>query len=135
MAPTNSPRHALIERAVITLGKRNETTMVLWHKMAIVLSRIIGDAGFESMFFRNLDQLESSFPWLVVVRDSSPRAMDHLEACLSAHPGVEAEAASTTLLIQFTDTLNHLIGELVTNRILRSAWGTLALDDAPEQVK
>jgi len=134
MAPTKSPRHALIERAVITLGKRNETSIVLWHKLAIVLSQIIGDAGFESMFFRNLDQLEAPFQWLVVVGDARPKAIDHLAACLSARAGVEAEAASTCLLIHFTDRLNQLIGELVTNRILRSAWGTLALDDAQEQI-
>ena len=44
----------------------------------------------------------------------------------------EAEQASLDLLNLFTDTLILLIGELVTNRILLAAWGTLAVDEAPE---
>ena len=132
-APLNLQQHALIERAVRALNRRNDTSLVLWSTMATALGKIIGDAGFESLFFRSLYQFEVRYPWMAVCERNSVRSIDHLTTCLATQPLAEAEAASTALLINFTDTLNVLIGELVTNRILVAAWGSLAVDDVPEQ--
>ena len=128
-------RHAMIERAVLVLGKRGESSLILWTGMAAALSKIIGDLGFESLFFRSLHELETRHPWLGADHLPDTSSIDHLAALLATRACEEAEAASTALLIIFADTLNLLIGEFVTNRILRSAWGTLAVDDVPEPSK
>jgi hypothetical protein len=135
MAPIDLPRHMMIKRAILALGKRNETSLALWTRMATALAQIIGDAGFESLFFRSLHQIEAHHPWLAASTDASIKSIDHLAACLATREDADSEEVSTALLIIFTDTLNLLIGELVTNRILLAAWGTLAVDDVPEQLK
>ena len=132
-APPHFSQHAFIKRAVLTLGQRNETSLVLWNTMATALGNVIGDAGFESLFFRSLYQFEARYPWIAACNHDGMRSVAHLNACLATQPLSDAEEASTALLLDFTDTLTVLIGELVTNRILQAAWGSLAADDVPEQ--
>jgi hypothetical protein len=133
-APLDPQQHAWIERAVVALGQRNDTSLALWRAMATALGKIIGEAGFESLFFRTLYQFEARYPWMAAC-SRNVRSIDHLVACLATQPLAQAEEASTALLIDFTATLNVLIGELVTSRILLAAWGSLAVDDVPEQSK
>lgn len=133
MAPPDLERHALIEHAVLQLGKRGASSLALWTAMATALGEIIGVAGFDSLFFRSLHQAEKRYPWLVAPVQASTGSVDQLSALLATRPFDDAESASIALLIIFTDTLNLLIGELITNRILLAAWGTLAVNDAPEQ--
>ena len=134
-APLTLPRHATIQRAVAALAARGDSSLVLWAGMATALSKIIGDAGFESLFLRSLYQLQPRYPWLVADSVASTHAIDRFAALLATREVQESEQASTELLIIFTDTLNLLIGELVTNRILLAAWGTLVPDAAPESPK
>lgn len=133
IAPPHSLQHALIKRAVLTLGLRDETSLALWNTMATALGKGIGDAGFESLFFRSLYQFEALYPWMAACNHDGMRSVAHLTACLATQPLPDAEEASIALLLDFTDTLTVLIGELVTNRILQAAWGSLAADDVPEQ--
>jgi len=135
MAPDDLPRHTMIRRVVLLLGERNETSLALWTKLATALAQIIGDSGFESLFFRSLHQIAAQHPWLAASSDASVTSIVHLSACLATRDNVESEDVSASLLIIFTDTLNLLIGELVTNRILHAAWGTLVVIDVPEQPK
>lgn len=134
-APSNSQRHAMIERAVLVLGQRGESSVTLWTAMATVLNGVIGDQGFESLFFRCLHELASRHPWLTAQHHAATGAIEHLSAVLATRDADEAENVSAALLIIFTETLNLLIGEPVTNRILLSAWGTLAVDAVPEPSK
>jgi hypothetical protein len=129
-APPPFQRHQLRARAMRTLNRRQQSSLVLWQTLALALGKIIGEQGFESLFFRCVYQSEATFPWLVSNVDA--KAVDHLAACLATRDPAEAEQASLELLNLFTDTLILLIGELVTNRILLSAWGTLAVDEVPE---
>lgn len=131
MTATPLPRHELRARAMRTINLRHQSTLVLWQALAVALGKIIGEQGFESLFFRCVYQSEQAYPWLAGHADGS-RAMDHLAARLATVDPLEAEQASLNLLDLFTDTLIVLIGELVTNRILLAAWGTLAVEDAPE---
>lgn len=125
-------RHQLRARAMRTLNRRHQTSLVLWQSLALGLGKIIGEQGFESLFFRCVYQSEAAFPWLTAEAGASAKAVDHLAACLATRAPMEAEHASLELLNLFTDTLIMLIGELVTNRILLAAWGTLAVDEVPE---
>jgi len=126
------PRHVLRARAMRTLNRRQESSLVLWQALAVALGKIIGEQGFESLFFRCVYQSEAAFPWLAAAAVPGARAIDHLGAALATRDPAQAEQASLDLLNLFTDTLILLIGELVTNRILLAAWGTLAEDEAPE---
>lgn len=129
-APPPFQRHHLRARAMRTLNRRQQSSLVLWQSLALALGKIIGDQGFESLFFRCVWQSEAAYPWLASHVDA--KAIDHLAACLATRDPAQAEQASLELLNLFTDTLILLIGELVTNRILLAAWGTLAVDDVPE---
>lgn len=129
-APTAFQRHDLRARAMRTLNRQQQSSLVLWQSLALALGKIIGEQGFESLFFRCIYQSEAAYPWLAGNADA--RALDHLAACLATRETAEAEQASLELLNLFTDTLILLIGEIVTNRILLAAWGTLAVDDVPE---
>jgi len=129
-APPPFERHQLRARAMRTVHRRQQSSLVLWQSLALALGKIIGDQGFESLFFRCVYQSEAAYPWLASNVDA--KAIDHLAACLATRDPAQAEHASLELLNLFTDTLIMLIGELVTNRILLAAWGTLAVDDVPE---
>lgn len=134
-APPILQRHAAIKHAVSVLAARGESSLVLWYRLAPALGKIIGDTGFESMLIRCLYQVEVNHPWLAFDHHAGAKSIDHLAACLATRELAESEAISTSLLLIFTDTLNALIGELVTNRILLAAWGTLAVEDVPEPSK
>ena len=129
-APPPFQRHQLRAHAMRTLHRRQQSSLVLWRSLALSLGKIIGDQGFESLFFRCVYQSEATFPWLVSKVDA--KAIDHLTACMAKRDPAQAEQASLELLNLFTDTLILLIGELVTNRILLAAWGKLAVDEVPE---
>lgn len=135
MTATPLQRHQLRARAMRTLNRRNQSTLVLWQALALALGKIIGEQGFESLFFRCVYQSEEACPWLAADDAAGTRALDHLAARLATREPAEAEQASLNLLNLFTDTLILLIGELVTNRILLTAWGTLAVEEAPESTQ
>lgn len=131
-ATSQLQRHQLRTRAIRNLNRCDQSTLLLWQALAAALGKIIGEQGFESLFFRCVYQCEADSPWLTADITASTRAMAHLAARLATREPHEAEQASLALLNLFTDTLIVLIGELVTNRILVAAWGSLAADDAPE---
>lgn len=96
----------------------------LWEQMATQIISIVGEAGFNSLYTRSVFLTQSSFPWLAAAALSQP---DHrfaqLETNLAGQTPEQASAASSLLLITFTDILAALIGEQLTTSILRSAWG------------
>ncbi len=110
-------------------------TMRRWRRLSLALSAIIGEHGFASLYARCLHQTASAFPWIT---QSSPQpaesAFVRLAADLHARTDSEAAAACDALLTIFIDTLIVLLGELLTNRILRAAWDDDVADAAgPEQ--
>ena len=134
-APSPMTRLQLRASAMRTLNRRQQSSLLLWQSLALALGKIIGEQGFESLFFRSVYQSEATFPWLSTDVGAHTKAVDHLAACLATRDPAQAELASLELLTLFTDTLILLIGELVTNRILLTAWGTLAVEDVPEPPK
>lgn len=127
------PQHMLIKHAVSALGRREETSLALWNTMATALGNVIGDAGFESLFFRSIYKFEARYPWMAACDRNEVSSITYLTACMATQPFDEAEEASIALLIEFTDTLNVLIGELITNRILRAAWEWAVENNVAEQ--
>lgn len=122
----------MIELAVRRLPDAHaDVSILLWEGLATELRVIIGERGFESLYARSLFRAGADFPWLA---PHSPQvagdAFKQLALRLKGREPAEAQAASAALLNIFTDTLILLIGELLTNSILRNAWGDDAVNNA-----
>ena len=132
MAMTDQQRHQMIERAVSRLSQTHaDASIVLWRRLAEELAVIIGERGFSSLYARSLNQAALQYPWLAPhPPKASPDAFTLLASSLKARAPEDAQAASGTMLNIFIDTLIILIGELVTNSILRTAWGDDVVNSA-----
>ncbi len=130
-------RHQKI-RSLVALHPENVASVAntLWGQMATQIISIVGEAGFNSLYTRSVFLTQSSFPWLAAAALSQP---DHrfaqLETNLAGQTPEQATAASSLLLITFTDILATLIGEPLTTGILHSAWGNDASNIAGKELK
>lgn len=115
----------MIEQAVRHLHDAPaDSSLVLWQRLAAELRVIIGERGFESLYARSLYRAGAAYPWLEPHPPlTAEAAFKLLAARLHVRAPDEAQAASAALLNIFTDTLILLIGDLLTNTILRTAWG------------
>ncbi|MDL2357247.1 MAG: hypothetical protein QFF03_18485 [Pseudomonadota bacterium] len=124
MASTDQLRHHMIERAVHRPPSGHDNTIALWETLADALSAIIGERAFAALYARSLHATARRFEWLA---PHAPGARaDHfrlLAAVLRLRAPADAQTASAALLNTFIDTLIALIGDLLTNSILRTAWG------------
>ena len=132
METSNLLRHQIIKRLKAQPpGKVADVAINLWEQMATQIISIIGEGGFNSLYARSIFLTQSTFPWLAT-GSLSPQT-DHrfakLKISLEGQTPAQASEANSLLLITFTDILASLIGEQLTIRILRSAWG----DDASEK--
>ncbi|MBC7454420.1 MAG: hypothetical protein H7335_12075 [Massilia sp.] len=132
MPMSDQQRHQMIERAVRPLSQEHaDASVVLWGSLAAELSAIIGERGFASLYSRSLNQAGARFAWLAPHPPmASPDAFRLLASNLKTRAPAEAHAVNSAMLNIFIDTLIILIGELVTNNILRSAWGDDVVNDA-----
>jgi hypothetical protein len=96
-----------------------------WEQIATQIISIIGEGGFIALYIRSAFLTQSTFPWLPA-NSLSPQTdarFTVLKNCLEAQTPAQAIAANSLLLITLTDILASLIGEDLTTRILRLAWG------------
>lgn len=131
-ARTDQHRHQMVERAVRShMQAHTDVSMVLWERLAAELALIIGDRGFASLYARSLNEASAEFACLHPPTHRPPfHAFNLLASILQKCSPEEAQAANAAVLNIFIDTLIILIGELVTNKILRSAWGDDVVDHA-----
>jgi hypothetical protein len=102
-----------------------DTAIDLWEQMATQIISIIGEGGFDSLYARSVSLSQSTYPWLAAVSLQSKidlRFTD-LKINFKGQTPEQASAANSLLQITFTDILASLIGEQLTIRLLRSAWG------------
>lgn len=132
MVLSEQQRHQMIERAVRSLPAADaEVGVMLWESLAAELSVIIGQRGFESLYSRSLYRAGAHYAWLArQPPQASADGFKLLASALKMREPAEAQAASAALLNIFVDTLIILIGELLTNSILRTAWGDDVVNDA-----
>ena len=128
-------RHRIIGRAVLCRSNAQADASVwLWQRLDTELSLIIGKRGFESLYARSLSRAGAEYAWLralpALPAQTDGDAFERLGANLLTREAGEAHAASAALLCTFTDILTVLIGELLTNSILRKAWGDDVVDNA-----
>ncbi len=116
---------------VMTQHTEVDAAINLWEQMAIQLIALVGEDGFNSLYTRSVFLSQSTFPWLA--ESSLPLWTDHrfanLKTSLDGQMPAQAVKASSLLLITFTDILASLIGEPLTARVLKTAWGVEAFFD------
>ena len=136
MDTSNLLRHQIITSLTAQhTEKVADVAVSLLEQMATQIISIVGEGGFNSLYARSVFLTQSTFPWLTA-GSLSPQA-DHrfaaLKTSLEGQMPAQASAASSQLLLTFTDILASLIGEQLTTRILRSAWGNDASDKAGKE--
>lgn len=102
----------------------------LWRSMAEQIISVVGQGGFQSLYARSIFLTQRSHPWLVQPADSlaSDLSFTALSTCLAEQSPAQAQEANALLMRTFTDLLASLIGEPLTVRILKTAWGADADD-------
>src|SRR5471032_300340 len=114
-------RHRMIRHAVL---RGPERSIELWRTLALHLTSIIGDGGFESLYARSLHQASIRDPWLASpVTGPHDAIFSDLFMRMQERGMPESGQACIALLTIFIDTLILLIGEPVMTNILRAAWG------------
>jgi hypothetical protein len=101
----------------------------LWEQMATQIIAIVGEGGFNSLYVRSVFLTRSTFPWLAAgaLPPQADQLFAGLKTSLEGQTQAQVVKASSLLLITFTDVLASLIGEQLTTRILRLAWGSAEL--------
>jgi hypothetical protein len=138
MATIDTQRHQAIRRAVTRRPEAVlDVTIVLWERLASELISIIGEGGFQSLYARSVLLASATFPWMVHTHpwQRTDSRFSDLKISFDGRDFTEISEASIALLITFIDILALLIGELLTTRILRSAWGDDALDMAGKELR
>jgi hypothetical protein len=121
----------MIGQAVLRpAGADADVDLRRWQSLALELRIIIGERGFASLYARSLHRAAVTYPWLAPEPPEDGEAFDLLTARLRTQPAEVAHAASAALLNIFIDTLIVLIGELLTDSILRKAWGDDVVNQA-----
>ena|SRR5471032_973140 len=125
-------RRKMIRRAVLRDTEHAlDASAELWRALALQLTAIIGESGFETLYARTLHQASIDYPWLASpIAGPSAAIFSDLSARMHEHGMPDAGEASIALLSKFIDTLILLIGEPVTTTILRAAWGDNVVNNA-----
>ena len=126
MESRDGPRRRWIEAAIAGhTGDVADIASELWLPLAAQLTSLLGQGGVNSLYFRSLHLCRRTFPWLLA-GDGSPFArfeLADLRASLASRSVAEANQALVALLSTFTDVLAAVIGDALTDDILRSSWG------------
>lgn len=98
------------------------------------LEPLVGAQAARALYARSLHLTRSSFDWLSPAA-GEPRSdlLAALHSDLVSRVPADARRAGEALLNTFADLLISLIGEPLTRRLLRSAWGTTAADESSQE--
>ena len=101
-----------------------ERSLWLWNRIALNLTPLIGEVGFQSLYARAVYLALPECPGFILGRqDGSTKGMfQELKAGLIAMEYGLAEQCSTILLTKFTDLVASMIGDILMEQILRTAW-------------
>lgn len=98
-----------------------DAALATWNGIQAALSPIIGDRGLEALYRRSLYLARTAFPCLA---DAEPRLaggsdFEALHTMLARQSDTDAAGASAHLLQTFHDLLASLIGQPLTQQLLR----------------
>jgi hypothetical protein len=121
-------------------GQVAETAFSTWLAIEAALSPIVGQRAVAALYKRSLTLIRADYPWLSVGEGDAHREphgnrsddFGLLRTALSQQTSSNAIAAHRALLQTYLDLLTGLLGESLTERLLRSVCDTLSSDDAQE---
>ncbi len=111
-----------------------ERATCIWQSVDSALSPVIGKMGVVALFNRSVYLTRTAHPWLSAVQVIALDGDDFaaLETTLSQQSVSDAASAIDALLQNFYDLLTRLIGESLTQRLLRSVWEHPSTGDAAQ---
>ena len=113
-------------------GRIADLAALTWRDIDAALSPIIGQRGVAALYKRSLHLTRACYPWLATVYESTLQDGDFtaLQTALSQQTSSAAAAGNSTLLRTFYDLLSNLIGQSLTERLLKSVSNGLSSDHA-----
>lgn len=138
METNNALRHQIIKNL---MAQRTEkiayAAIAVWEQMAKQIIAIVGQDGFDSLYARSVYLTQPTVPWLAagLLSPQTEQRFAELKLCFDGQDPAQIRDANALLLITFTDILSVLIGEQLTTKILRSAWGADASGEAGKELK
>ena len=98
------------------------------------LEPLVGSQAIRALYTRSLHLTRARFGWAAPARDESlGEALAGLQRSLVTRTPAEAQRAGPALLNTLVDLLVGLIGDPLTQRLLRSAWGGPSADESSEE--
>lgn len=97
-----------------------DSARLLWEKIDLPLTRMVGEIGTISLFVRCIDLMQAEFPWLPqnhIAYPAENTIYQSLWDCLRTQDHAEALKACISLFATFFELLAALIGERLTARI------------------
>lgn len=131
-------RHQIIKSLITPHTEKYAAASIsVWEQMSIQVISIVGVGGFNSLYARSIFLTQKSFPWLAdcPLSAKAGQCFVELEKCFEGQTAERSIAANNFLLITFTDIMASIIGDQLTNNILHSAWGDVALDKNGKELK
>ena len=101
-----------------------EVIVSAWRESEDALCPIIGRGGVDALYRRSLLLTARSYPWLAEAKSPGPTITDLelLKAVLIRQDRASADAGGRALHQTFHELLANVIGESLTDRLLRSTW-------------
>ena len=131
-------RHQLIEGLMAPHTENvADAAIDLWEQMATQIISIVGEDGFNSLYARSVFLAQPTYPWLAAnsLSPQTEQRFAELKKHFEGQTPSQARAANSLLLLTFTGILAALIGEPLTTRILRTAWGNDASYSTSKEFK
>ena len=129
-------QRALAERASdgANSGTIADATVLTLSLLHVELESLVGVQAVRALYARSLHLTRSSFGWLSPAAAELPgELLTALHDDLVSRTPTEARQAVESLLLHFAELLTSLIGEPLTHRLLRSAWGIPAADEHSQE--
>ena len=115
----------------VTAERIADLSVSIWRDVDAALSPIIGQLGVAALFKRSLYLTRTDQPCLASVYEGvlGPGEYAGLQTALSEQTSATAAAANGALLRIFHNLLSKLIGQALTDQLLRSVLDNPALDN------
>jgi hypothetical protein len=100
--------------------------VAIWQEIDAALTPVVGKGGVAALYKRTLYLTGMVHPWLASRREDLSTGVDlvALNAVLSQQANAAAAAAGNDFLQTFHGLLASLVGPALTERLLRSVWGS-----------
>jgi hypothetical protein len=105
-------------------GRIADAAIAVWTAIDRALSPVIGERGSAALLQRSVHLVRERYQWLDGIADAMAErdAFAALRAALAAQSPEQAAAAHDGILQTFLDLLAELIGQSLTQRLLRDVW-------------